>query len=272
MVQERAKEFKRKVGRSKLNKCKHNKPHIVIVEDDEGLRQLLFDLLCENYRISNANHGLSALKILKRNAVDLIITDISMPEFDGIELLSYLREDDKLSEIPVIVLSADTNSNTHLKSLELGAIDFITKPFNIDHILLKVKNFLKKSNPIAIDTQPSSKDQSSKQQDHRFIKRYENLLDCNYSNSKFTVESCAKYMNMSKRQLQRRVKMFYARTPSEQLKHFRLIKGRQLLLQGFSIAYTYQAIGLKSQSHFSRAFKSVFGITPKQVRSVVKSQ
>lgn len=252
------------------------KPCILIVEDDEGLRQLLVDLFEDDFHVLSAEHGLHALRILADNTVDLILSDISMPHLNGIGLLKALKKNARLKHIPVIVISAYGDHSAHLEALKLGANDYITKPFNIEHIALKARNFLERSTVFSMSMvsspTPSVTSRSAKNNNDRFVTKYEQILNLYYADPDFTIESCAKHMTISERQLQRRIKEIYMFTPVAHLKHFRLIKSRQLLLQGFSISYTYQAVGLTSQSHFSRAFKSAFGITPKQVNSVLKNQ
>ena len=254
--------------------CDKTKLCILVVEDEEGVRQLLINFFADDFNVIGAEHGLQALRQLDEHTVDLILSDISMPHLNGIGLLKALTENAQFKHIPVIVISAYGEEDANMEALKLGAIDYITKPFNLEHVSLKVRNLLGRSTassvpPFELRSLPSPS-RSAKNSNKRFIAKYEHTLSCHYTDPKFTIELCAKYMTISERQLQRRVKEIYTLTPVAHLKQFRLLKSRQLLLQGYSIAYTYQAVGLTSQSHFSRAFKSAFGITPKQVSSILQ--
>lgn len=256
-----------------ITSCEKTKLCILIVEDDEGVRQLLINFFTEDFNVIGAENGLQALKQLDGNSVDLILSDIAMPNLNGLGLLRAVAENARYKHIPFIVISAHNDQEACMEALKLGANDYITKPFNLEHISLKVRNLLDRSTTglaptIRLALHPPNSC-SSKNSNDRFSSKYEKILNRYYSDPNFTIELCAKYMTISERQLQRRIKDIYALTPIAHLKHFRLLKSRQLLLQGFSITYTYQAVGLTSQSHFSRAFKSAFGITPKQVKSIL---
>ena len=256
-----------------ITSCEKTKLCILFVEDDEGVRQLLLDFFMGDFTVIGAENGLQALKKLGRNTVDLIVSDIAMPGLNGFGLLKAVADSAKYKHIPFIVISAHDEQEPCMEALRLGANDYITKPFNLEQVSLKVRNLLERSTIESAPTaRPALHPQNScspKNSNERFMLKYEKILNRHYADPNFTIELCAKYMTISERQLQRRIKDIYALTPIAHLKHFRLLKSRQMLLQGFSISYAYQAVGLSSQSHFSRAFKTAFGITPKQVKSIL---
>ena len=126
------------------------KPYsILLVEDEENLQEALkLNLELEGYLISSAYNGAEALKAVQQEHFDLIILDIMLPEIDGISVLENIRRTGNL--IPVLILSAKNNSADRVLGLKKGADDYLNKPFNLEELLLRVQNLIKKSEQIAI--------------------------------------------------------------------------------------------------------------------------
>lgn len=117
-------------------------PLILIVDDNRGIRELMNYGLKREYRVVEAESGVEALEKLKDGKPDLVITDLMMPEMDGMELLKRLRENPELKNLPVIFLSAKTGIDTQVSALEAGAEVFVTKPFKMELLKAQVKSLL----------------------------------------------------------------------------------------------------------------------------------
>ena len=118
---------------------------ILIIDDDRSMTKLLNFMLKDQYEVIISNNAKNALQILEKIPVDGVITDISMQDMDGYDLIHHIRKDEDHSELPVLVLSARTLSEDRIKGLELGADDYLTKPFHPDELKLRLKKILNRS-------------------------------------------------------------------------------------------------------------------------------
>lgn len=244
-----------------------NKQSVLIVEDNDELRQFIEDLLADTYQIYTATNGKVGLDKAIEHIPDLIISDVMMPEMDGFELVKALSEHDNTSHIPTILLTAKADEQSQLKGLELGAIDYIAKPFETKKLILKINNTLErqrlrfKSQDIKEEAIPAP---ITSERDQKFIQRLNDTVEKNYQDNEFTVEKLVNTAAMSERQLQRKLKALFNQTPAEYIRNYRLLKAKELLLQGKSISLTSDLVGFNSSSYFSRSFKIAFNQSPKE--------
>lgn len=254
------------LGLGKSQSSDKERQSVLIVEDNDELRGFLVDLLSSDYKVSNAANGLKGLGLAIDNMPDLVISDVMMPEMDGFSLVKGLAEHDNTSHIPAILLTAKTEEESKLKGLELGAVDYIAKPFEARQLLLKIKNTLERQK-LRFKTQQSQDapiENIVSERDQKFIERLEQLVEKNYADNEFNVEKLVGSVAMSERQLQRKLKAIFNQTPAEYIRNFRLLKAKQLLLEGKSISLTSDLVGFNSSSYFSRSFKTAFGQSPKE--------
>jgi len=189
-----------------------------------------------------------------------------MPEMDGFSLVKALAEHDNTSHIPAILLTAKADEESELKGLELGAVDYIAKPFEARQLLLKIKNTLDRQK-LRFKTQQNPDDPIESivsERDQKFIERLNQLVEKNYADSEFCVEKLVDSIAMSERQLQRKLKALFNQTPAEYIRNYRLLKAKELLIEGKSISLTSDLVGFNSSSYFSRSFKTAFGQSPKE--------
>lgn len=189
-----------------------------------------------------------------------------MPEMDGFSLVKALAEHDNTSHIPTILLTAKADEESELKGLELGAVDYIAKPFEARQLLLKVKNTLERQK-LRFKTQHNQEEATENivsERDQKFIERLNLLVESNYADNEFSVEKLVDSVAMSERQLQRKLKALLNQTPAEYIRNYRLLKAKELLLAGKSISMTSDLVGFNSSSYFSRSFKTAFGQSPKE--------
>jgi len=253
------------LGVSKTSSSHQQRQSLLIVEDNDELRGFLTDILSSEYKVSSAENGAIGLEYAIENIPDLIISDVMMPKMDGFSLVKALSEHDNTSHIPTILLTAKVDEESELKGLELGAIDYIAKPFEARQLLLKVSNTLarQKLRFKAKQTQDEPVENIISERDQKFITRLNDTVERRYTDSEFNVEQLVDAVAMSERQLQRKLKALFNQTPAEYIRNFRLVKAKALLLEGKSISLTSDLVGFNSSSYFSRSFKSAFGQSPK---------
>ena len=241
------------------------KQNILIVEDNNELREFLAEIFSTHYQVITAKNGLLGVEIAIAEIPDIIISDVMMPELDGYQLVQQLAQHDNTCHIPVILLTAKADKESELKGLELGSIDYIAKPFDTKELLLKVQNTLTKRTSLlnlSNSTSQSHETQYISERDTHFNTKLNNIVEKNYSNSDFSVEQLVDQIAMSERQLQRKMKALFDQTPAEFIRNYRLQASKALLLAGKSISNTADLVGFNSSSYFSRSFKTAFKKSP----------
>lgn len=242
---------------------------ILIVEDDVDLNNYLVSGLAESFHVDSAFNGKEALRKLRNQPPDLIITDIMMPEMDGFEFCQALRKNINLSHIPVILLTAKTMHEDEMKGLKLGAVDYIYKPFNLISLKLKIQNLLTSQKQIQeyIKTeqkiQPGHIELSSL--DDKFLADAVEAVNQNLDKPEYDVEAFSADLKVNPNQVYRKIKALTGQTAKEFIRNQRLKVAADLLVQQKrSISEVIYMVGFASPSYFSRCFKEYYGCTPKK--------
>jgi len=242
-------------------------PIILLVDDEEEILAFLERILNTRYKIFKATTGQEALAILAAEAVQLVVSDVMMPEMDGFELCRKIKSDVEHSHIPVILLTARNTIQAKVEGLELGADAYIEKPFSKEHLLAQIASLLANRNMIR-DFFASSplvhiKSMAHSKADERFLETLHETINRNMEDTGLDVEKLAKIMNMSRITLYRKIKAIANLTPVELINITRLKKAAELLADGENRIYeiSYMA-GFSSQSNFSRNFLKQFKMTP----------
>ncbi|APY11854.1 hybrid sensor histidine kinase/response regulator [Seonamhaeicola sp. S2-3] len=243
------------------------KPTVLIVEDNKRLRKFIVDILINDYNILEAENGKVAYKLAISEQVELIVSDVVMPEMTGTELCSLVKENIRTSHIPVILLTSRSSLIFKMDGLESGADDYISKPFNVKEFKLRIKNILStilrlkekiNSNEIL---QPGDIVLSSL--DEKLYKKALAIVEENISNEQFDIQFFCEELGVSRTDLFTKVKAWTGFTPKDFIQHIRLKRGAQYLEQGkFSISQISYNIGFKNPKYFSKCFKKKFGKTP----------
>lgn len=240
---------------------------ILIIDDELDMRIYLRELL-KNYNILLAENGKQGLELAIDQVPDLIITDVMMPEMDGIELTQAIHKEETTSHIPIIMLTAKGGRHSKLDGLKEGVDDYILKPFDDLELCLRVKNILIIRDELARSFSDSDSLMIAKiplpENEQIFIRKFRQVLETSYANPEFTLEDMAGGMGLEKRQLQRKLKALLDTSPTEYLRSFRLQKATELLLKGKTVSQTYEMTGFSGISHFSRCFKACYGVVPSQ--------
>lgn len=248
----------------------HTKPTILVVEDHQDVRMVLTELMKLNdFESLIATDGKQAVDILDEDMPDLIITDIMMPGIDGFELATKIRGNRDTQHIPIIFLTAKTSEKDKIHGLELGAVDYITKPFNNRELILKITNLLSTRREFKERQWQQllfeSFDKNELTEDERFLNDLYQKTISSIENPGFGVTELAQKMNMSERNLYRRVAQVMEDSVGTFIREIRLRRADDLLKnnRNMTISEAAYKVGYKSPKQFSKAYSDMFGRSPK---------
>ena len=244
-------------------------PLILIVEDNDEVRNYIISELKSNYRLLDAVNGVEGFNLAIENYPDIIISDIMMPEMDGLELSKKLKTNEQTSHIPIILLTAYDSENNNVAGYETGADSFLAKPFSpkvlksrIDNILRNRERLKEKFSSILYSI-PDNKQLNSV--DEQFLKKAIQIVEENLVEEKFNIDFLCKEMGYSRTALYSKIKALTDQPISEFIKLIRLKKATDLFREGKkSINEVAFLVGFKTHSHFSRCFNEEFGMSPKE--------
>ncbi|MEP6747330.1 MAG: two-component regulator propeller domain-containing protein [Bacteroidota bacterium] len=243
------------------------KQTLLIVEDNEDFLFYLKDNLREHFNILEAENGKTGWQKALGNHPDLVVADISMPEMNGIDLCKKIKKDQRTAHIPVILLTALAGEEQQIKGLETGANDYMTKPFNFEILLSRVKNILDEQSRLRktfqkqVDVQPA--DISIASSDDQFIFHAKEIVEKNISNPDFSVEDMSRHLFMSRVTLYKKLLALTGKTPVEFIRSFRLKRAAQLLEKSqMTISEVAYEVGFNSPKSFSKYFKTEFNMSP----------
>jgi DNA-binding response OmpR family regulator len=248
-------------------------PLILLVDDEEEILDFLERILQPKYAVLKTSNGQEALQALSSNAVQLIISDVMMPEMDGFELCSLIKSNVEYSHIPIILLTAKNTIQAKVQGLELGADAYIEKPFSPEYLHVQIANLLINRNKIkehfANSPLAHIKSMANSKADEEFLDQLNNIIYENIENTELDVEQLAKKMNMSRPTFYRKIKVVSDLTPNELINLARLKKAAELLAEGNYKIYEVAAmVGYNSQTNFGRSFLKQFGITPRDYLNI----
>lgn len=200
---------------------------------------------------------------------DLIISDIMMPELDGLSLCEKLKTNERTSHIPVILLTARADTASKMAGLETGADDYLTKPFQVEELLMRIRNLIEMRRKLreryrrSLILQPSEVVVTSV--DEKFLQKVMGIMEANLSNSEFDVEMFSREIGMSRVQLHRKLKALTDQPASEFIRTFRLKRAASLMAQqAGNISEVAYAVGFNSIAYFTKCFKEHFGQRPSE--------
>jgi signal transduction histidine kinase/ligand-binding sensor domain-containing protein/DNA-binding response OmpR family regulator len=244
-------------------------PSILLVEDSLDVRSYLYDLLKSEYIIYQAGNGKEGITLAQEKMPDLIISDVMMPEMDGMEFCRRIKTDWMTSHIPVILLTAKASGESKIEGLETGADDYLTKPFSSRELFIRIKNLLEQRKKLrekfgkAEELKPVAPIPNPI--DEEFIQRAFDLVEKSLDNTQFDVDTFAKEMFLSRMQLHRKLQSITGQTPGDFIRTFRMKKAAQLLKENkLSITQIAYEVGYNSPAQFSRAFSKQFNSTPSE--------
>ena len=253
----------------------NDSPSVLIVEDHPQLLNLIAESLQEDYQIMKAHNGLQGVEMALEHIPDIIISDVMMPHKNGYELCGELKQDERTSHIPIILLTAWNEKENKRQGLTVGADDYLGKPFDADELQIRVKNLIgnrklvqeRFSNQKNVDLSDPRSIVFENLADQGFIERLFEVFEKNLSNEKFGVPEISESLAISRRQLHRKVTAISGMPPIQLLQNYRLGKAKLLLknpdVQIKEVAFQ---VGFTNPSYFNKCFKEYFEMTPKAVQ------
>lgn len=244
------------------------RPTLLIVEDDLQMKNFLSSYLSKQYTTLGATNGKEALQRLATSAIDLIISDVMMPEMDGFALTEHIKSNLETSHIPIILLTAKVNNQSKIKGYEVGADAYIEKPFSTEVLNARIKALLQNRKHLqeAFIKNPQIGVMSiaTTQSDKQFIQKLDTLIQEHLSDPDFNVEEIAGQFYMSRASFYRKIKGVLGLTPNEYIRIERLKKAALLLSEKkYKINEICYRVGFNSPSYFAKCFQQQFGVLPK---------
>lgn len=248
---------------------KQNAEIILLVEDNIEMLNFIADRLGKQFGVEKAVNGIEALKILKEKNIDLVLTDIMMPEMDGFELCKNIKENLDYSHIPVVLVTAKNDLQSKIHGLEMGADAYVEKPFSMNHLITQLTTILnnRRREKEAFMRKPFLPIQNigMNKADEEFIQKIIDIIEENITDSNFSVERLAENVFMSRSNLHRKIKALTELTSIDFIRLIRLKKAAELIQSGkYRIGEVCYLVGINSPSYFIKLFQKQFGMTPKE--------
>jgi len=242
---------------------------VLLVDDDEAMLDYLSDSLKHNYKTITARNGKEGLKIAVSQLPDLIITDVVMPEMDGIQLVKALKGNSLVSHIPVIMLSGKNKLQDRMLGLDTGADSYLPKPFYMSELKSLMANLI--NNRLIVKGKYSGQQEQAQQvkqvhfesSDELFMKRVMEIVNANISNSEFNITQMVDEVGMSRTQLHRKLKELTGFSAARFMQNIRMQQAMKLLKEKrVNVSQIAYSVGFSSQTHFSTTFKQYYGVSP----------
>ena len=284
-------------------KEENSKELMLLVEDNQELREFLRSIFTPMYRVVEAADGREGANKALKYLPDIIISDVMMPEKDGIEMTRELRADMTTSHIPIILLTAKTTIESKLEGLEYGADDYITKPFSATYLQARVENLLMQRKklqsfyrdslmhinistgqeevPVATDMPSAEEDVSEtppttlemSPNDRKFMDKLVELMEQNMDNGELVVDDLVRELAVSRSVFFKKLKTLTGLAPIEFIKEMRIKRATQLIETGeFNMTQISYMVGINDPRYFSKCFKAQFGVAPSVYQRGVNSE
>lgn len=247
------------------NEDEKEKPLALIVDDNEDLVAFMKDSLSLYFRIQSASNGREAWQKISELMPDIIVSDVMMPEMDGNELCRWVKTDKRTSDIPMILLTARQAVEDKVEGLTIGADDYVTKPFNVEILILRMRKLIdlskKRKAKSLIDPEPSEIAITSL--DEKLVENAIKYVEANIGRCDLSVEELSRGLGMSRVHLYKKLLQITGKTPIEFIRVIRLKRAAQMLRESqqnvSEIAYQ---LGFNNPKYFSKYFKDEFGVLP----------
>lgn len=249
-----------------------DKQSVLLVEDEQELRFLIKNVLKDQYVVYEAGSGLEALAFLNKTIPNIIISDVMMPDMDGLELCRTLKQTPAMAQIPFIILSARGSEDHKAEGYELGADAYIPKPFQINYLLVRIRKLLDYQERMAnlikdqhITTQFMDADIA--ETDKKFLESLLKVIENNLNEPELNSATIEDALAISKMQLYRRLKNLAGMTPSEFIKRIRLKHAADMLIASqYTVSEIFYRTGFNNKSYFFREFKKIYNCAPNEYR------
>lgn len=247
------------------------RPIILIVEDNRQISDFITHSLAPFYKTYTAAEGQSGIEQALQLMPDFIISDVLMPVMDGFIMLQHLKNDIRTTHIPVMLLTAKADFESKIEGLTHGADDYLTKPFSVAELLLRIKNNLEhlakqreyiRQNLKYLNTAPMPHAENSKED--VFLEAFYKIIEDNLDNALFGVEEILIHINMSRTSLHRKIKTLTGVSTTELVRMYRLKRAAQFLRENYSSSEAAYKAGFSSPAYFTKSFREYYSLTPKE--------
>lgn len=241
--------------------------NLLIVEDNEDILFTLKNILQRRYNVFTAENGVFALNIIKSNDIDIIVSDVVMPQMDGIKLCRTIKGNIETSHISVLLLTAKNSVEDRIECYDAGADGYISKPFEMKVLESRINNFLvkkkQKQTEFKSDVELNISTLDEQPLDEQFLSNAVSVIEEHITETDFDINSFAENMNMSKSSLYRKIKTMTGLPPNEFIRNIRL-KHACLMMKdkSITISETPYAMWFSDPHYFTRCFKATFGRIP----------
>ncbi len=251
---------------------RQSKSLVVLIEDNSDMRNFILQSLEEDFQVVACADGLQGIEKTKEVMPDLVLSDVMMPAMDGFEVCRQIRSSEITSHIPVILLTAKAALDDKIEGLEIGADDYITKPFNSKELITRIRNLIdlrkriwsKISDSLLASGSTKIKILNGLTKfDKQFIERVYDIVEKNYTHPEFNVEFFSSANAMSPSQLRRKMTVLFNRSPNEFIRSFRLQKAaKSIIEEGTNVSEAAFACGFNSLPYFTKCFQKELGKLP----------
>lgn len=250
-----------------------NRPTILVIDDDPEMLWFIAEIVKEHYNVIPVRQPNEVFDILIRTQPQLIISDIMMPQLDGIALMKQIKADKRTAHIPFILLSAKNTVEEQVEGIEAGAEMYLTKPFNVEYLksiadrLLRRQDDLKDYFRSPISSFELADGRYLHKEEKRFLDKLTQHIEQHFADPDFATEQLAAHLGMSARNLYRKLKKIIPQTPADLIREYRLAIAEKLLVDSqLSVDEIMYEAGFVNRGSFYHAFSQKFGMTPKNYR------
>jgi signal transduction histidine kinase/DNA-binding response OmpR family regulator len=245
-------------------------PKLLVVEDNADMRHYIHESLKTSFVVLEAMNGVEGLTKAQIEIPDLIVSDLMMPHMDGLQLCMQIKADERTSHIPVILLTAKADNAYKIEGYQLGADDYIPKPFDVKELEIRIKNLIesRKKLQARYSSQLSFKPRNIQVQsaDEKFIKKIGEIIEGHMDDFSFSVEVLADEAALSNVQLYRKLKALTGNAPNDLIRSMRLERAASLLKQkGGNVADIAYQVGFSNLSYFTKCFKEKYNQLPSEI-------
>ncbi|MDC0177485.1 response regulator [Polaribacter sp.] len=250
---------------------------VFVVEDNLEMRLFVSKALSKFFIVKSFRNGQECLNAMEDEWPDIVVSDVQMPEMNGLDLCKLIKSDIKTSHIPVILLTALVDIEDKIQGIRDGADAYIRKPFNMKHLIARIEFLLENRKQLRERFQigiPLTKENNvNNRNDNAFLEKLYNLIEENLDNQNLDLNSFTKELYLNRTHFYQKVKALTNLTPFEVLKDYRLKKAADFLVQkNLSVNEVYIMTGFKSRTHFSKLFKEKYSITPGKYATTMKEK
>lgn len=249
-----------------------SKRTILVVDDSQDMRNFLVNILSKDYHVEAAVDGLDAEHVIRTKPIDLVISDLMMPNIDGLELTQFIKRNPDYDYIPVILLTAKTAIESRLQAMEYGADDYVTKPFEPEYLRARVHNILVQRSQLEQSYRQRLMRLESQKPDEpmpgdAFLAKLLAVMDKQMDNNTLTVDELVDEMGMGRTVFFNKLKNMTGLSPVEFIREIRIKRAAQLLEERkYNITEVTYMVGMNDSRYFAKCFKNTYGVTPSEYR------